>query len=106
MKNFKILVLILPLLVVHCSYALAHNPVTTPVNIVIIMSDDQGGWDYSFMGNKVLDTPNIDAMVERSARLSRFYVSPLCIPSRASLMSGLFNYRTRVIEIYLSGKSP
>jgi arylsulfatase A-like enzyme len=70
------------------------------------MSDDQGGWDYSFMCNKVLDTPNIDAMVERSACLSRFYVSPLCTPSRANLMTGRFNYQSRVIEIYLSGESP
>jgi arylsulfatase A-like enzyme len=72
-----------------------------PLHVIVIMSDDQGGWDYSFMGNPVVDTPNIDAMAERSTRLSRFYVSPVCTPTRASVMTGRYNYRTRAIDTYL-----
>ncbi len=71
------------------------------VNVILIMTDDQGGWDYGFMGNKVINTPNLDAMAAGGARLSRFYVSPVCTPTRANLMTGRYNYRTRAIDTYI-----
>ncbi|WP_339731586.1 arylsulfatase [uncultured Gimesia sp.] len=70
-------------------------------NVILIMTDDQGGWDYGFMGNKILNTPNLDAMAAGGARLSRFYVSPVCTPTRANLMTGRYNYRTRAIDTYI-----
>lgn len=70
-------------------------------NVIIIMSDDQGGGDYGFRGNQVIRTPELDAMHERSGYLSRFYVSPVCAPTRASLMTGRYNYRTRCIDTYI-----
>lgn len=70
-------------------------------NVIIIMSDDQGGGDYGFLGNSVIRTPELDAMRERSGLLSRFYVSPVCAPTRASLMTGRYNYRTRCIDTYV-----
>ena len=73
-------------------------------NVIVIMSDDQGGGDYGFLGNKVIRTPELDAMFERSAMLSRFYVSPVCAPTRASLMTGRYNYRTRCVDTY-SGRA-
>ncbi len=76
--------------------ALAERP-----NVIVIMSDDQGGGDYGFLGNKVIRTPALDAMYEKSALLSKFYVSPVCAPTRASLMTGRYNYRTRCIDTYV-----
>ncbi|WP_298865776.1 arylsulfatase [uncultured Gimesia sp.] len=70
-------------------------------NVILIMTDDQGGWDYGFMGNKILNTPNLDAMAASGARLDRFYVSPVCTPTRANLMTGRYNYRTRAIDTYI-----
>ncbi|MCA9015399.1 MAG: arylsulfatase, partial [Planctomycetaceae bacterium] len=70
-------------------------------NVILIMTDDQGGWDYGFMGNKHLNTPNLDEMAAGGARLSRFYVSPVCTPTRANLMTGRYNYRTRAIDTYI-----
>lgn len=70
-------------------------------NVILIMSDDQGGGDYGFLGNAVIRTPELDAMFEKSALLSRFYVSPVCAPTRASLMTGRYNYRTRCIDTYI-----
>lgn len=70
-------------------------------NVILIMTDDQGGWDYGFLGNKILNTPNLNAMAERGARMSRFYVSPVCTPTRANLMTGRYNYRTRAIDTYI-----
>lgn len=69
-------------------------------NVIVIMSDDQGGGDYGFIGNKVIRTPELDAMYQRSGMLSKFYVSPVCAPTRASLMTGRYNYRTRCIDTY------
>ena len=35
-------------------------------NVIVIMSDDQGGGDYGFLGNPVIKTPQLDAMFQRS----------------------------------------
>ena len=70
-------------------------------NVILIMTDDQGYGDFGFMGNPVLRTPNLDAMAGRSARMTQFYVSPVCSPTRASLMTGRYNYRTRVVDTWI-----
>ena len=44
-------------------------------------------------------------MASRSARLSRFYVSPICAPTRASLLTGRYNYRTRAIDTFAGHSS-
>jgi len=70
-------------------------------NVILIMSDDQGVGDYGFQGNELIRTPQLDAMRGRGALLSRFYVSPVCAPTRACLMTGRYNYRTRCIDTYI-----
>lgn len=70
-------------------------------NVIVIMSDDQGGGDYGFLGNEVIRTPELDAMHKRGGLLSKFYVSPVCAPTRASLMTGRYNYRTRCIDTFV-----
>ncbi len=72
-----------------------------PPNIVIILTDDQGYGDLGVTGNPVLRTPNIDALSRRAASMTTFYVSPVCAPTRASLMTGRYNYRTRVVDTYM-----
>ena len=69
-------------------------------NVILIMSDDQGYCDLGLHGNSILRTPSLDAMAERSARWDYFYVSPVCTPTRACLMTGRYNYRTRAIDTY------
>ena len=71
-----------------------------PPNVVVIITDDQGYGDLGFFGNRVLRTPALDRLAAASARLSSFYVSPVCAPTRASLMTGRYNYRTRAIDTY------
>jgi len=73
----------------------------TKPNIILIMTDDQGYGDFGFMGNPLIETPNIDALAERSAQMTNFYVSPVCAPTRASLMTGRYNYRTRAVDTFL-----
>jgi arylsulfatase A-like enzyme len=76
--------------------ALAERP-----NVIVIMSDDQGVGDYGFMGNTVIQPPALGAMHARSGFLSNFYVSSVCAPTRASLVTGRYNYRTRCIDTYI-----
>lgn len=70
-------------------------------NVIIIMTDDQGYGDFGVMGNKVIETPNIDAMARRSVLWENFYVSPVCSPTRSSLMTGRYNFRTYVLDTWL-----
>ncbi len=69
-------------------------------NIIVVMPDDMGFGDLGATGNKLIRTPNLDKFAADSASLSNFYVSPVCSPTRASLMTGRYNYRTRVIDTF------
>ena len=70
-------------------------------NIILILTDDQGYGDLSAHGNPHLKTPNMDRLRAGGVRFDRFYVCPVCAPTRASLMTGRYNYRTRAIDTYL-----
>ncbi|NLX99831.1 MAG: arylsulfatase [Rhodopirellula sp.] len=95
MKRFICLTLLLSAGLVGGSLA-AERP-----NIVLMMSDDQGYGDFGATGNPVIETPHIDRMARESVSMRTFYVSPVCSPTRANLMTGRYNYRTRVIDTYL-----
>lgn len=81
--------------------AASHAAKPNRPHVILIMTDDQGGWDYGFAGNPVVKTPHIDNMARTGAHMSRFYVSPVCTPTRANLMTGRYNYRTRAIDTYI-----
>ncbi len=70
-------------------------------NVLLIISDDQGWGDFGFHGNPHLKTPSLDRLAGESTELSQFYVSPVCSPTRASLLTGRYNYRTGAIDTYL-----
>lgn len=70
-------------------------------NVIMIMTDDQGYGDLGVSGNPVIKTPNIDAMASRSGSMKNFYVHPVCAPTRACLMTGRYNYRTRAIDTWV-----
>ena len=63
-------------------------------NVILMMTDDQGIGDFGVNGNTLIETPNIDAIAAKSGSLTTFYVSPVCSPTRASLMTGRYNQRT------------
>ncbi|MCZ6597704.1 MAG: arylsulfatase [Planctomycetota bacterium] len=70
-------------------------------NVVLIMTDDQGLGDFAHAGHPALETPNLDRLARESPSVRRFYVSPVCSPTRASLMTGRWNYRTRVVDTWI-----
>lgn len=61
-------------------------------NIVIIMTDDMGFSDLGCYGGGVR-TPHIDELAERGLRFTHFYNAARCCPTRASLMTGLYQHQ-------------
>ena len=76
--------------------ALTLAPPRRPPNVVLIMTDDQGYGDLSLHGNPHLRTPNLDTLARQGIEFTRFYVSPVCAPTRASLLTGRYNLRCGV----------
>ena len=58
-------------------------------NVIVIYSDYQGAIDLNCYGSKDLETPNIDRFAKNGVMFTQFYASPVCSPSRASLLTGL-----------------
>lgn len=75
-----------------------RNGVKKP-NVLIILTDDQGYGDFSATGNPHLQTPNLDELKATSVSFTNFFVSPLCAPTRASLLSGKYHPRTGTIGV-------
>lgn len=68
-------------------------------NVVLIMTDDQGYGDLRCHGNPKIDTPVLDRLASQSVRFDRFFVEPLCTPTRASLMTGRYSLRTGAVSV-------
>ncbi|MDG2186546.1 MAG: sulfatase-like hydrolase/transferase [Mariniblastus sp.] len=73
--------------------AAAHGPARktgnpSRPNVILIMTDDQGYGDMSCHGHPWLKTPNLDKLHAESVRLTDYHASPLCSPTRASLLTG------------------
>ena len=69
-------------------------------NVLLIVTDDQGYGDLGFHGNTQIKTPRLDRLARESTRFRSFYVSPVCSPTRASLMTSRYNYRTGVVDTF------
>ena len=79
---------------------LLQAPARRP-NIILVMTDDQGYGDVGLHGNPVLETPHTDSVARQGLRFTQFHVSPVCAPTRASLMTGRWNYRTAITDTFL-----
>jgi len=93
MKNrlFSCLVAALGLLAGHALRA--ADPAPKP-NVLVIISDDQGWEDYSFMGHPQIATPALDKLATQSLTFRRGYSPvPLCRPSLASITTGLYPHQ-------------
>jgi arylsulfatase A-like enzyme len=68
-------------------------------NVVFILADDLGVYDLSLYGSRFHETPNIDALAKRGMKFTQAYsANPLCSPTRASILTGLYPSRIGITE--------
>ncbi len=77
---------------------------TKPPNIILILTDDQGWGDLSISGNINLNTPNIDQLAKTGVTFDRFFVSPVCSPTRAEILTGRYHPRGGVYSTSEGGE--
>lgn len=65
-------------------------------NVLLILTDDQGWGDLASHGAPHLETPRLDALADEGVRFGRFYVQPVCAPTRAGLLTGRYHLRSGV----------
>ena len=68
----------------------------SPPNILLILTDDQGYGDLGFHGNTAIHTPQLDQFFQQGSTIPQFYVSPVCAPTRASILTGRYYQRAGV----------
>ena len=64
-------------------------------NVVLIMADDMGFTDVGCYGGEVA-TPTIDRLAREGVRMSQFYNTSRCCPTRAALLTGLYSHQTGI----------
>ncbi|MEM6260017.1 MAG: sulfatase-like hydrolase/transferase [Planctomycetota bacterium] len=69
-----------------------------PPNILLIMADDLGAENLPCYGNTMYATPHLDQMAAEGALFENAYASPVCTPTRAMILTGLYPNRTGFLE--------
>ncbi|HUG69882.1 MAG TPA: arylsulfatase [Pirellulaceae bacterium] len=81
------------LAILHAACGVVVAESRTHPNVVVFLADDAGWGDYSHSGNTQLATPNIDAIARQGISLDRFFVCPVCAPTRAEFLTGRYHPR-------------
>jgi arylsulfatase A-like enzyme len=74
-------------------------------NIIVILADDLGYSDLGCYGGEI-QTPNIDHLAQNGLRFSNFYNTSRCCPTRASLLTGLYNHQAGIGEMTAPRNEP
>lgn len=75
------------------------SPAAQKPNVVIFLADDAGWGDYSRNGNTQVSTPAIDSLARDGVTLDRFFVCPVCAPTRAEFLTGRYHPRAGVYGV-------
>ncbi len=68
-------------------------------NIVSVVTDDQAHWSIGAYGNRESRTPNMDRLAREGARfLNAFTATPVCSPSRATFLTGLYGTQVGITD--------
>lgn len=70
-------------------------------NILVVIADDMGvdALGSYGVGTSLAATPNLDALADRGIRFENVWASPLCAPTRAAMLSGLYGNKTGVLAV-------
>ena len=92
---------LISILSLYCHSLMAQKAAAKNVkpNVILIYTDDQGTVDLNIYGAKDLQTPNIDRLARNGVCFTSFYsASPVCSPSRASLLTGRYPQRAGLAD--------
>jgi arylsulfatase A-like enzyme len=92
------------LLVLAAALVASAAPAADRPNVVIILADDQGWGDLSVHGNTNLHTPNVDSLARDGALFDRFFVCPVCSPTRAEFLTARYHVRGGVHGVSTGGE--
>jgi arylsulfatase len=95
MRRFLYLVLLASTTVVGFMTAVCGQRVAPRPNIVLILADDMGFSDAGCYGGEI-HTPNIDQLAANGIRYRQFYNTSRCCPTRASLLTGLYQHQAGI----------
>ena len=98
---------VLPLVALLLAGPAAPSPAAEPAtgpNVLVVLADDQGWGDLSLSGNPNLRTPHIDSLAKDGARFERFFVQPVCSPTRAEFLTGRWHPRLGVRGVSTGGE--
>ena len=84
--------------------ASAQAPGKRP-NIIVIMADDMGFSDIGCYGSEI-PTPNLDRLASNGVRLTQFYNTARCCPTRAALLTGLYSHQAGIGHMVLPLNHP
>ncbi|GAB3997366.1 arylsulfatase [Spirosoma daeguense] len=100
---------------VFSGFGRKDNPATSPAetrkpnaarpNIILIMADDLGFSDLGCYGSEI-QTPNLDYLANNGIRYRQFYNTSRCCPTRASLLTGLYNHQAGIGKMTDSEDQP
>ncbi len=91
------------IVLVNTGLAIQKPVANTRPNILLVLTDDAGIGDFGCNGNPLVKTPNLDKLAARSTRFTNFHVSPVCAPTRSSIMTGKYAETTGVYDTYNGG---
>ncbi len=81
-----------------CTGDARSNPQRRP-NVVVVLVDDLRWDDIGVAGHPFVETPNIDRLAREGTRfLNAFATTPLCSPSRAAILTGLYAHTNGIID--------
>ena len=97
MKNKSLIILLVIFILSSCSSI--EKKIESP-NIVLIMADDLGWTDFSFMGSVYYQTPNIDKLSKNGITFYNAYASAAnCAPSRATMLTGKYPTEHKIYTV-------
>jgi arylsulfatase A-like enzyme len=104
-KMLLLTVLVMAWLLSSAAHAEGNNPglPASRPNMILIMIDNTGFAEIGVNGNDLVKTPHLDRFARQGVQLTRFLSNPMCAPTRASLMTGRYHYRTGVIHTSRGG---
>jgi arylsulfatase len=94
-RTQQLCVILSALLVLPLANQLMAAGGKSPPNIVLIMSDDMGYSDLGCYGGEI-NTPTLDGLAENGLRFTQFYNTARCCPTRASLLTGVYQHQAGI----------